>query len=248
MKKLLLSVVVAMASTLGMNAQNWFSTDVCNHLSVGITAGTPGIGVDVATTLGSHFQVRGGVTVMPGFSFSTKILADKEYVSNWNGEYSYTSVEDVNVEGKTGFTNGKLLIDFYPARTKTFHLTVGAYFGSSKIFDIYNKDEGALTDFKGLHIGDYMLMPDENGNIDAQIKTSSFKPYVGIGFGRSVAKRKDLSFQCDMGVQFWGKPKLYCNGEQIESSSFDDDGDFLDIMSNIRVYPVISFRLSGKIF
>lgn len=249
MKKTLLSLVVAIASALGANAQNWFSYDVCNHLSVGVEAGSPGIGIDVATTLGSHFQLRGGVTVMPSIKFSNELLADYNG-SSWNYPYyeGYYGDSYVDVEAKTGFVNGKLLVDFYPSKNKIFHLTVGAYFGGSKIVEAYNKEDGALLNYRNIYIGDYQLTPDENGNINAQIKTNSFKPYVGLGFGRSVSKRKTLSFQVDMGVQFWGKPKLMCNGEQLESSDLDDEGEFLDVISNLRVYPVISFRLSGKIF
>lgn len=247
MKKTLLSLVVAIASALGANAQNWFSYDVCNHLSVGVEAGSPGIGIDVATTLGSHFQLRGGVTVMPTIKFSNELMAESQYFNDYYGDYGYYT-DYVDVEAKTGFVNGKLLLDFYPSKNKIFHLTVGAYFGGSKIVEAYNKEDGALLDYRNIYIGDYQLTPDDNGNINAQIKTNSFKPYVGLGFGRSVSKRKMLSFQVDMGVQFWGKPKLMCNGEQLESSDFDDEGEFLDVISNLRVYPVINFRLSGKIF
>lgn len=245
MKKILLSVVVAIASTLSASAQNWFSYDVCNHLSVGIEVGSPGIGVDAATTLGTHFQLRGGITVMPSIKFSNELMAESKYLDDYYYGY-YTDY--VDVEAKTGFVNGKLLVDFFPSRNSSFHLTVGAYFGGSKIVEAYNKEDGALSDYRNIYIGDYLITPDDNGNINAQIKTNSFKPYVGLGFGRSVSKRKTLSFQVDMGVQFWGKPKLMCNGEQAKSSDLDDEGEFLDVISNLRVYPVINFRLSGKIF
>lgn len=244
MKKTLLSVVVAIASTLSASAQNWFSYDVCDHLSVGIEVGSPGIGVDAATTLGTHFQLRGGITVMPSIKFSNELMAEYQY---FNDDYGYYT-DYVDVEAKTGFVNGKLLVDFFPSRNSSFHLTVGAYFGGSKIAEAYNEEDGALSGYKNIYIGDYLITPDDNGNINAQIKTNSFKPYVGLGFGRSVSKRKTLSFQVDMGVQFWGKPKLTCNGEKAEPSDLDDEGEFLDVISNLRVYPVINFRLSGKIF
>lgn len=185
MKKTLLSIVVAIASTLSASAQNWFSYDVCNHLSVGVEAGSPGIGLSAATTLGSHLQLRGGVTVMPSFKFSNELMADYYYDSSWTYGGYY-----VDAEAKTGFVNGNLLVDFFPAKNSSFHFTVGAYFGGSKIIEAYNKEDGDLLNYGNIHIGDYRLTPDEKGNINAQIKTNSFKPYVGLGFGRSVSKKK----------------------------------------------------------
>lgn len=245
MKKNLLTAIFVIASALSANAQNWFSDDVFNHLSVGITAETSGVGLDVATTVGSHLQLRAGVTVMPAIKFGTTVSA--QGTNGWSWDY-YDYIDYIDLEGKTGFTNGKLLVDFYPSRNSSFHVTAGAYFGGSKIIEAYNEEDGALLNYRNLFIGDYILEPDEEGNINAQIKTNSFKPYIGIGIGRAVAKRKNLSFQFDMGVQFWGKPKIMCNGNQLEASDLDDEGEFLDVVSNLRVYPVISFRLAGKIF
>lgn len=182
---------------------------------------------------------------MPAIKFGTTVSA--QGTNGWSWDY-YDYMDYIDLEGKTGFTNGKLLVDFYPSRNSSFHVTAGAYFGGSKIIEAYNEEDGALLNYRNLFIGDYILEPDEEGNINAQIKTNSFKPYIGIGIGRAVAKRKNLSFQFDMGVQFWGKPKIMCNGNQLEASDLDDEEEFLDVVSNLRVYPVISFRLAGKIF
>ena len=38
---------------------------IFNSLSVGVSAGTTGIGVDVATPVTPHFAIRGGVSFMP---------------------------------------------------------------------------------------------------------------------------------------------------------------------------------------
>ena len=46
---------------------------IFNSLSVGVSAGTTGIGVDVATPVTPHFAIRGGVSFMPGIKISTDV-------------------------------------------------------------------------------------------------------------------------------------------------------------------------------
>lgn len=227
-----------------------------NHLAVGVSAATTGIGVDVAMPICNYVDVRAGLSVFP------KIKADADLDLGFNGgDYSgYNIPDEIEAEVKTGFTNGKILFDLYPGKSSIFHITVGAFFGSSQIVEVYNKEDGALKsiyDFNkaypsqkiGVELGDYFLEPDAQGNMNACIKTASFKPYVGIGFGRSVPRKNRLGFSFEMGCQFWGSPKVYCNGEELSDEKLDSDsGDIAKVLSKITVYPVISFRLSGRIF
>ena len=99
----------------------------------------------------------------------------------------------------------------------------------------------------GSELGDYRLTPDDKGNISAEIKTASFKPYIGLGIGRAVPKKR-IGFMFEAGVQFWGSPKLYCNGDRLTEDDFNgEDGGLMKTLSKITVYPVINFRLCGRI-
>ena len=149
---------------------------------------------------------------------------------------------------------------------------MGAYFGEggdSKLITAYNKEEGFLknvADFnarRGIFalvpdaygqmaakLGDYNLMPDDNGNANAYIKVNNIRPYVGLGFGRAVPKSR-VGFQFDLGAQFWGNPKVYngVNGQQLTSEGAKgEDGGVLKVISDISIFPVLSFRLTGRIF
>lgn len=223
-----------------------------NHLSVGATIGTPGFGVDVAMPVCAYVQVRAGIAVFPKIKIHTDLDIDAPDVPGW-------SVDNIEVEAKTGFTNGKLLFDVYPFKRSSFYVTAGAYFGSSKIVEAYNREDGLLKpiadwnktnpDSKyGVELGDYLLEPDKDGNVKAQIKTASFKPYLGIGFGRAVP-RKRVGCMVELGCQFWGSPKLYCNDERLtEEKAGGDDGGVIKTLSKISVYPVLNFRICGRIF
>ena len=112
----------------------------------------------------------------------------------------------------------------------------------------------------GGELGDYFVTPNpaDKGNVNAYAKVKSFRPYVGLGFGRAVPKGR-IGCQFDLGVQFWGKPEIYVptynkttgtyQCEKIDGDKAGDDaGKVLKTVSKISVYPVLNFRLVGRIF
>ncbi len=145
---------------------------------------------------------------------------------------------------------------------------MGAYFGASEVIKLKNREPSI---FKGVptynnyveqhpeagyeKIGvwfddNYFLEPDDDGNVNGVIKVKGFRPYVGFGIGRAIPKHC-MGFQFDFGAQFWGKPKVYCQGQEVSKQSEygydDEDGDFMKIAKKIVVYPVINFRIVGRI-
>ena len=112
----------------------------------------------------------------------------------------------------------------------------------------------------GGELGDYFVTPNpaENGDVKAYAKVKGFRPYVGLGFGRAVPKKR-IGCQFDLGVQFWGKPEIYVptydkaaktyQCEKIDGDKAGDDaGKVLKTVSKVSVYPVLNFRLVGRIF
>ena len=112
----------------------------------------------------------------------------------------------------------------------------------------------------GGELGDYFVTPNpaENGDVKAYAKVKGFRPYVGLGFGRAVPKKR-IGCQFDLGVQFWGKPEIYVptydkaaktyQYEKIDGDKAGDDaGKVLKTVSKVSVYPVLNFRLVGRIF
>ncbi len=252
-KLFLVSLLMALIS-VNVNAQSE-DKNIFDHLAVGITAGTPGIGVDVAAPIGNYVQLRAGFATFP----TIKINTDLDINAPAN-TYGYNIPSSIKVEGKTGFTNGKILADVFPFKHSSFHVTAGAYFGSSTIVKAYNKEDGVLMDVTnynnnegranpiGVELGDYLLTPDENGNVNAEIKAWAFKPYVGLGIGRAVPKKR-IGFMFELGCQFWGSPSVWCNGTQLEEDKVGDGsgGGIIKTLSKIIVYPVLNFRLCGRI-
>lgn len=192
----------------------------------------------------------------------------------------------MGVEGKLSNTTFHFLVDVYPFKNSSFHATTGFYIGGKEFISVYNKEDGFLKPITqwneavlnpntlpelaqqyvknqpiiGAELGDYFITPDpaEGGNTKATIEVSSFRPYLGIGFGRAVPRRARLACQFDMGVQFWGSPKVYAPTYDKENNTYQhqqltddhaggDGGDVLKVISKISVYPTLNFRLVGRI-
>lgn len=270
MKKVFFTLALAALSFSGVRAQTAekeFQAGLFNHVAVGVSVGTDGIGIDAATTLNSYFQIRAGVNFLPGLNLNKELDISGIDYSSIPDEYQALIdriPQKAEIKAEPKMTNFKVLLDFYPFKKSSFHLTGGFYAGNQDVIKAYtdNGELKAVTDYNnialnnpqfnlpqlGLELGDYLLTPDENGNVNAEIRTNGFKPYLGIGFGRAVPKKR-LGFRFDMGVQFWGTPKVYCNDIELKAEDLGgEEGDVLKYISKATVYPVISFRLCGRIF
>ena len=169
--------------------------------------------------------------------------------------------ETFAVTGKLSMITGHVLVDLFPSKGGTFHFIAGAYLGSSKVAEIYNTDDGALAAFTaynrimpdnqkaGYPLGDYMLTPDEKGNVHADITVNKLRPYIGIGFGRSVPTKSRVACLFDLGVQFWGKPKVSCQDHELTEEDFNgEDGGLVKYITMTSVCPVLNFRVAVRLF
>lgn len=86
------------------------------------------------------------------------------------------------------------------------------------------------------------------GVVDAALEIAKVRPYVGLGFGRSVPNRH-FGFQFELGAWYHGKPALTSDSEVTYNSSayysLIDDISFLD---KVVFYPSLTFRFIYKIF
>jgi hypothetical protein len=309
MKKLLIACLMfAGMQTVSAQEATW----VPKNLAVGVGVGTTGIVIDASTTIHNYFGVRFGVDIFPKIKVNKDINLKTESANKQLSQLT-SEINDLNtkliaagmptvdlsqypdgnlpnkmaVQGKWSNTTWHFLIDVYPfGAAHSFHATVGAYFGSSEIVTLYNREDGFLAPINaynqaylnsnqdpgvqsvinqygltmiGAEMGDYFVTPkpSENGNFNAYAKVNGFRPYLGVGFGRAVPKNR-IGCQFDLGVQFWGKPDVYAPIYDKETKQFRDekiDGDragndagkVLKTISKISVYPVLNFRLVGRI-
>lgn len=172
-------------------AQYWKEHNIFQHLDLSVSAGTTGIGIDLASPIGEYFQLRAGFDYMPRFTAKMKfdvMIGDqpaRQYDANGNRiETSFdrmqvmlhdftgvTADDHVDMIGKPTMNNVKLLLDFFPFKNnKHWHVTAGFYCGPSKFAEAVNSTESmnsliALSIYNNLYDKSYIhINGDENGN------------------------------------------------------------------------------------
>jgi hypothetical protein len=245
MKNFLLGMALLIGCTCSQNAFAQREGKYFNSLAIGVSAGTTGVSVDLATPIGAHFALRAGMDFMPDFSLNEDVD-----VSGYEYGYNYSS--EMEVKGSIKRTSGHVLLNIYPFKSSSFFVCGGAYMGGDKLVTIQGHSDElqsliATGNQLGIEIGDYLIPVNKNGDVAGGLKVASFRPYVGIGFGRAVP-RKRLGFMFEMGAQFHKTPEVYTDYGNLGQLLDETDNEFTDIINNIKVYPVIKFRLSGRIF
>jgi hypothetical protein len=245
MKNLLLglALLIGCAGTQNVSAQS--EGKYFNSLAIGVSAGTTGWGVDLATPIGAHFALRAQLDIMPNFTLSD----DVDVTSTANG-YDYES--EIEVEGSIKRTSGAVLLNYYPFKRSSLFICGGAYLGGDKMVTIQGHSDELQQLIEqgqslGIEIGDYTIPVDRNGNVSGGLKVASFRPYLGLGFGRAVPHKR-VGFMFELGVQFHKTPEVYADNGNVGQLMEEADNEFTDIINKFTVYPVLKFRLSGRLF
>lgn len=247
----LLTAIAALCIAVPASVAGGFGQlNIFNHLGVGVNVGTLGAGFEVATPITNFVTLRAGATFMPGFSFSTSF--DGEYTPSITGAPSYTQDFEMDVDASLKRTQGSVIFNIYPLpKFTSFYVAAGAYFGGASLISINGHSDELMNlahDNPFIEIGDYKLPVDENGNVNGSLRAKSFRPYLGLGFGRPLPKGR-LNFGVELGVQFMGKMRIYNGDVELHPSDYlDNDDDWQKWMDKLTVYPVLKFTLSGRIF
>lgn len=175
MKRLIVISIAAFCFVSSLYAQS--STDTCrlkdrnvlNHLDFGVSLGTTGIGVELASPIGKMVQVRTGFDFMPHFNHNmhfdiqtydeTGIIVTKfdQLATTMQQMTGYTVDKQIDMVGKPTFYNFKLLVDVFPLHNKKWHFTGGFYLGPSTIATAMNSTGDMST---LLAVGIYNKMYD----------------------------------------------------------------------------------------
>lgn len=100
----------------------------------------------------------------------------------------------------------------------------------------------------------YIMTPDEDHMVKANMEVNAFKPYLGLGYeGRLVKGNDRLKVSVDGGVMLWGgKPSVFTHDgtdliKDVEGIT-GKVGDYVDAISNLTVFPVLNVKFSYTIF
>lgn len=222
-----------------------------NRVGIGVGAGTDGIGFDVAVPLTKYVQVQAGVNIVPNININTTATAS--VTASVSGQ-DYSQSYDVDVKGCFSRTTFDLKFDVFPfGNSSSFFVAAGFSAGGSDLMTITGHSEELKNMYAqgkeyGIEIGDYQIPVNENGDVAGGIKVKNFRPYLGLGFGRLIPKKR-FGVRFELGAQFQGTPTVYADGvgDLKKVLDQDTDDDISKFMDYLKVYPVLKFSLRGRI-
>ena len=265
-----------MCTVIGVKAQNadklYAEDGLCNHLSVGLSTGLTGTGIDVVMPVHKIVTIRAGFSGWDIGNIKFKAINTATEITQMqmveaDAVKRSQMVDKVELAVKPNFWNIYIMGEVHPFKNQPFYFSAGLFAGSQNFIHFSNTNEGALgflyeanqkvedynrafhTNYPpiGLKFGDYVFTADEHGNIDVRMKTNAVKPYLGIGFGQHLAKAHRVSLAVDAGLLFWGTPKFMLNND-VEIKSSGKNSGITGALSWLKAWPNLQIRVAYRIF
>lgn len=265
-KKILMMAILSLVFTTSGFAQ--FKRTTFNHVGLNAGVGTEGISIGVAAPISNFVELEAGVDILPKMlKISEQMNLTADATINVQGQTIRIPDSKVDVDADFSRTALHAKANIYPfGGNSKFFVAAGFAFGGAKLAKLsghsddlahfiqkYPEYEKEILDHVGVDLSDYNIRFDKNGDIKADLRCNSFRPYLGLGFGRVVPKNR-LGFRWEIGCQYMGKLKVYQNGEKVDirkvlndSMGEEDGGDIADIVDKITVYPVLKLQIVGRI-
>lgn len=274
MKKIAMAVALlfaTMGSAFAQNEENAseFKRGLFDHVAVNVGYSTEGFGIGVAAPINNFVELEAGVNMMPSLKISGDLTVDGGKVNVSNGGNSGTiTIPDtkVHIKGDFSRTTFNIKANVYPfGGNSKFFVSGGLSFGGKKLAKVtgscselqeivenqYPQYKQQIMDAIGANLGGYSIKLDDLYNVEGDVRCNSVRPYLGLGFGRTVPKNR-IGFRFEMGCQFMGGLKVYQNGQQLDTEqALKDagaDDDMSKIVENWAIYPVIKLSIVGRIF
>lgn len=198
--------------------------------TVGIHAGTQGIGVTGRMPITDQFGAHIGLSFLP---FDMEV--NKRY-----GSY------DTNSDVKARFSNVHLAADWFPFYTKTnFFQYFNVSAGAAYFFKADGDFETTLTE--DYHYGDIIVPAEDLGMLTTNISwKNSVAPYLGVGFNQiEVSPLFTLGFS--LGSYYLSKPEVSMVGTQLLEEN-ESNGPIIEKNAeDYRFLPVLQLNFSYKI-
>ena len=100
----------------------------------------------------------------------------------------------------------------------------------------------------------YIMKPNVQGMVKADMRVNRFKPYLGIGYEGNLSKKDDRwKIAVDGGVLFWGGSPTVVTHEGVDLVHDVENisgkvGSYVDAIDKFKVYPMLSVRLTRRLF
>jgi hypothetical protein len=190
--------------------------------SVGLTAGTLGIGPEVGYRINPMFGVRGSATFL--------------------GVSHDVDVNDITYNGKLKLSSFGLNADLYPFKGG-FRVSAGFRIDNNKV-------KMKATPTAPVTIGDTTYQVNDIGTLSGSVKAKDFAPTLTLGYAGGLTK--GIKFGIDAGAMFQGSPRirdLKATGLLASNPAFladiaKEQGKIDDEIDKYKVYPLVQLSLS----
>jgi hypothetical protein len=190
--------------------------------SIGVRAGTLGLGVEVSYPISQRIGMR--------------LNADS---------YKYTrsfNQADIDYDGKATLKTGSVLLDWYPF-ANNFRISAGPMYNGNKLVAASKQDANGKITVNGTPY---------QASVEGEVDFKKYVPYAGIGYGRPIGSGFSMTFDLGVVFQGSPKATLtgtctdptpgLCNTFQSDLAAQQQTAN--DDLKNFRYYPVVSLGLA----
>ena len=149
------AMMVSVSASAQVDSQPW---DKFNHLNVGVTLGTTGLGVEASMPINNYLWVRSGLSFMPRMEVPMTFeiqVGDDPATSKAKFNRMSTALEsftgkpvsnNVYMTGKAKMWNWNVLFDIYPFQQNLhWRVTAGFFLGPSNVAEAFNQTESMAS-------------------------------------------------------------------------------------------------------
>ncbi len=194
--------------------------------------------------LGAHISTLGiGPEISLGLSdyFSSKVSV------NWGAYDVEGETDDVDYDCELELMSGLITAEWFPW-AGNFHIDAGLLANGNNFSGKGEPSASGTFTFDGV-----TYTAAEAGTVKVDIDFDDIAPYVGLGWGNTVAKNSNITFFVNLGVVFQGEPDVsiktsgtLANNAQFLARVEAEKRELEDDLDSFDIYPVIALGLSYK--
>ena len=187
--------------------------------------GLPGLGIEFARKLSPKFSAR--------------LAWHSAQLINLGVENIEIKDDKVNLLANAEVSIIDLGIEYNPFKNSSFKLTTGLGYLANVNTNL------VVTYTEDVKLGDVIITKNDVGEIVADVTWSGIAPYVGIGFGRAVPKRR-FGFGFELGTYYTSSPDVKLTASELLAPTASQEENLQKSLSSFKFIPRVQVRLVYK--
>lgn len=212
--------------TLSLKTYSQDSTSVSEKKNAfAISFGSPGLGLEYARKLSPKINAK---LVWHSFNLKDFEKEDIEIKDDLVDLLANLEVSIIDVG-----------IEYLPFTNSSFKLTAGLGFLSNV------NANGVVTYTEEVVFGDVVVSKNDVGEINGDISWTGVAPYLGIGFGRAIPKKR-LGFGIEFGSYFSSSPDVKLTATELLAPTAEQEDNLREALTSFKFIPRVQLRIAYK--